>query len=751
MTGTLRRFRCRTENSLIIWLLLMGCARNEIQTSDSVLSDKPPSANDHSISLVDRQKSHQEMLERIAEIASRTNDENPVLGNQEARTWRDRINQMGETTTKSQAFRANYVLAWLELRLGHEREAIQLLNRARELLPENIHEVTSESFDELIFALGVAHLRLGETENCCQRNTPDSCILPIRGGGVHTRPEGSQKAIEYFQLVLERTPPRSTLYRRARWLANIAYMTLGKYPQDVPRNALIPPQAFAAEQEFPRFPNIARNAGVDTFSVAGGAVAEDFDGDGWLDLMVSTSDMSGQLCFFHNRGDGTFEDRTVPAGLQGINGGFNLVQGDYNNDGYVDVYLMRGAWLTVDGSHPNSLLRNNGDGTFVDVTFVAGLGEFHYPSQTAAWSDYDNDGDLDLYVGNETTPEVYAPCQLFRNDGSGTFRDVATEARVTNERYAKGVVWGDYNGDRWPDLFVSNFGQPNRLYHNNGDGSFTDVAIQLGVAQPSRSFPAWFWDYDNDGQLDLYVSAYSGGIAELAAVCLGQSIDVELNRLFRGDGKGGFEDVTQQGNLARPSFPMGANFGDLDGDGLLDFYLGTGWPDYFEVMPNLLFHNQTGEHFVEVATAAGVSNLQKGHAVLFADLDHDGDVDLFEQMGGWYLGDRYHDALYENPGFHNAWIQLHLVGTKSNRSAIGARIQVTVQQGELTKQIYRHVNSGGTFGANPLVQHLGLGKADHIESIEVYWPTTDETQRIPHPQQNCRFRITEGKSDWQTY
>ena len=202
-------------------------------------------------------------------------------------------------------------------------------------------------------------------------------------------------------------------------------------------------------------------------------------------------------------------------------GGLNLIPGDYDNDGDLDILVLRGAWVGKAGQHPNSLLRNDGQGRFEDVTFEAGLGEVHYPTQTAAWADYDNDGDLDLYVGNETSPEFTSPCQLFCNNGDGTFTDIAARAGVTQGGYAKGVAWGDYDGDRFPDLYVSNLLGPNRLYRNNRNGTFTNLASQLSVTQPLRSFPVWFWDFDNDGTLDLFVASYTGPAGHVAAYHLG--------------------------------------------------------------------------------------------------------------------------------------------------------------------------------------------------------------------------------------
>lgn len=189
-------------------------------------------------------------------------------------------------------------------------------------------------------------------------------------------------------------------------------------------------------------------------------------------------------------------------------GGLNSNQADYNNDGHTDIFVMRGAWLGEDGRHPNSLIRNNGDGTFTDVTLAAGLAKKNYPTQTSSWADYNNDGLLDLYVGNESTRQMFAPAQLFHNNGDGTFSDVATKAGVSNDHIAKAVIWGDYDNDNDPDLYISNLGAPNRLYCNNGDGTFTDVAPVLGVDRPSWSFPAWFWDYNNDGALDIFVASY---------------------------------------------------------------------------------------------------------------------------------------------------------------------------------------------------------------------------------------------------
>jgi hypothetical protein len=327
---------------------------------------------------------------------------------------------------------------------------------------------------------------------------------------------------------------------------------------------------------------------------------------------------------------------------------------------------------------------------------------------------------------------------------------VAAEAGVENLGYAKGVVWGDYDGDRRPDLYVSNFFGPNRLYRNDGDGTFVDEAERLGVAGPTVSFPAWFWDFDNDGILDLLVSAFDARISDVAADFLGLPVEVELPSLYRGTGGGRFEEVARRYNLDRPAGVRGANVGDLDNDGYLDFYLGTGQTPYEEVMPNVMYRNRRGMGFADVTTTGGFGHLQKGHGVAFADLDHDGDQDVFEQMGGAQPGDGYRNVLYENPGFGNHWITIKAVGTRSNRSAIGARIRAEVVENGERRSIYRHVNSGGSFGANPLRQTIGLGKADRIGVLEVFWPTTGVTQTFRDVPVDRAIQIVEGDGSYTT-
>ena len=699
------------------------------------------------------------MIALLEKVAQRTMENGPFLGVQRAQALAARLASLPDTAPDLDRWRLYLDAGRVHAHLGDERQAIKYFSQARQSLAKLKMQLHPVWANRTRFRLGLAYLRMGETQNCCLGPNAEACILPIQGGGVHRRPEGSTEAIRYFTEVLENSTKNSMLHLKAKWLLNIAHMTLGRYPEGVPAAFLIPPEVFASEQEFPKFVNIAPRLKFDTFNLCGGAIVDNFNKDDYLDILTSTWDPTGQTRLFINNQDGTFSDRTDSANLIGLYGGLNLVQADYNNDGNLDVFVMRGAWRGRAGRTPNSLLCNNGDGTFTDVTFDARLGDVHYPTSSASWADYDNDGDLDLYVGNEqpdsrSQDQFDVPCQLFRNNGDGTFTDIAARAGVKNNGFTKGVIWGDYNADRWSDLYVSNLGAANRLYRNNGDGTFTDVAAQLGVTRPEFSFPVWFWDFDNDGNLDLYVSSFNGVtdvIAYVTASYLGLPIKPEiLSCLYRGDGQGGFKEVAQQYNLTRATVAMGANFGDLDNDGYLDFYLGTGYPDYEALMPNVMYRNCAGKRFADVTTAGGFGHLQKGHGIAFVDLDQDGDQDVYEQMGGAYPGDKFHDSLYENPGFGNHWISIHLIGTSSNRSAIGVRIHVQVLENGRLRSIYKHVNSGGSFGANPLRQTIGLGKASKIERLEIYWPTTNLIQTFTDVTMNQLIQITESHEEYET-
>ena len=680
----------------------------------------------------------QRMKERLENIYRKANPANhPFLNHARAEMYRRMLQPLTNSpltrteAEKKVSFQHKYAIELLNS--GDNETAIKELTRLEQLLKES--RLNNGQNRTLVRDnLAIAYLRIGERENCLSNHTIDSCLLPIAGRGVHTLPRGSRAAIQVLTKQLEEFSDDL----RARWLLNIAYMTLGEYPKQVPPAWLIPPKAFESDYDINRFPDVAGKIGLDLDTMAGGVIMDDFDGDGNLDLMISAWGVHDQIRYFHNNADGSFTERTKEAGLTGVLGGLNLIQADYNNDGHVDFLLLRGAWLGTEGRQPNSLLRNNGNGTFDDVTEEAGLLSFH-PTQGATWFDFNNDGWIDLFVGNESTSTDPHPCELYRNNGDGTFTECAAGCGVAAMAFVKAVASGDFNNDGWPDLYLSCRGEPNILFRNDGpQGSdkspkgawrFTNVAAAAGVTEPIHSFPTWFWDYDNDGWLDIFVSGYKiENVRDVAADYLGLPTNAERPRLYHNNHDGTFSDVTRSTHLWKILHAMAGNFGDLDNDGWLDFYLGTGDPNLSTLIPNRMFRNAEGTFFQDVTTSGGFGHLQKGHGIAFGDIDNDGDQDIYEVMGGANEGDNFYNVLFENPAQGNHWITLKLEGVQSNRSAIGARIKVTTNTKQGSRNIYKTVSSGGSFGASPLRQEIGLGQTESIEAVEVTWPVTGKTQ-----------------------
>jgi hypothetical protein len=622
-------------------------------------------------------------------------------------------------------------------------KAIPHFERARDALEPFLADAPSyrRPYLTLVESLGAAYLRRGEVANCLLMPNADRCLFPVMPRGVHEAKQGALAAAEEFQKFLRIAPADLEV----RWLLNLAHMLAGSYPDAVPRDYLLDPALFRSELRLPRFPDVAAGTGLGRMDVAGGTIADDFDGDGLIDLVMSSVDRCAPARFYRNRGDGTFEDRTEAAGLAEQLGAINAVQTDYNNDGRLDIFLMRGGW---EFPIRNSLLRNDGDGRFTDVTREAGLLDGVHATHSVAWGDYDRDGWVDVFIAHELSAS-----QLFRNRGDGTFEDVTAKSGIDAAGViTKGVVFGDYDNDGYPDLYLSNMFADNMLFHNNRNGTFTEVAKKLGVERPALSFPTWFFDYDNDGWLDIFVASYPNSIEEFLKHYLRQPTQAETLTLYRNNGDGTFTDVSAKVGLDRVVPAMGANFGDLDNDGFLDMYLGTGTPSFGALMPNIMLKNQGGTRFVDVTETTGTGQLQKGHGVAFVDLDNDGDEDVMLNNGGAVPGDSYGESLFENPGAGagNHWISVHLVGARSNRAAIGAKIRVTLAGGGGSQagMRFREVTSGGSFGANSLTQHIGLGAA-RIASLEIEWPASGTKQVFKNVPVDAFLEIREGADRFQ--
>ena len=641
-----------------------------------------------------------------------------------------------------------------EIRAGRSSLAVETLEALVQLMNAHASEVPREIQLKVHQELALSYLRMGEQENCVGRHNALSCNFPLRREAVHQQRAGAEGAVREYTKVLELNPDSQL----ARWLLNLAYMQLGRYPQDVPKRWLAQPKWFDSEYDIGFFPDVAGNAGIDVMERAGGIAIEDFDGDGLLDILLSSSGPLDSLRFFHNNGDGTFTDRTKEAGLVDEIGGLNLVLTDYNNGGHPDVLVLRGAWWGRFGAYPLSLLRNNGDGTFDDVTEEAGLLTAG-PTQAAAWADYDADGWLDLFVGHESkTGEGYA-CQLFHNNRDGTFTQVralgAAPGKLgVNLGFVKGVAWGDYNNDGRPDLYVSTMFGRSYLFRNdglrdpahpfNGDWVFTDVTEQAGLSQKRYTFSTWFFDYDNDGWLDIFAGGYSTtSMEDVGAFEMNKPHHASVSHLFHNNHDGTFTDVPRAAGLDRAITIMAGNFGDLDNDGWLDVYLGLGEPSFESLLPKRMFRSDRGKLFQDVTSSGGFGNLQKGHAIAFADLENNGREDVVEELGGAYPGDQFMPALYRNPGHGNRSITLMLEGVRSNRAAYGARIKLTVDENGRSRSIYRAVGSVSSFGASPMRQHIGVGAAAEVKELDIWWPASGTRQVFRNVAVDRAYRVKE--------
>ena len=684
-------------------------------------------------------KSHQEMIRILSEKSEMVNPEINLYANKKRLAWLQ--NQIFDDHI-SATLQHQSVIANEMLNAGYTQQSIDQYNDVLYTI-DSLKINPPESFMTAIHdLLAITHFRHGEETNCLDGHNAESCIMPIRGAGIHRNKNNAEIAINIYKSLLEKNP-KDYVYR---WLINLAYMVKGDYPDKVPQRWLIPQLTPSDSITFPEFTEIAESAGLDHISLAGGSIADDFDGDGLIDIMVSSWGLDNQLHYFKNMGHRGFEDRTESANLTGITGGLNMVHGDYDNDGWVDVFVLRGGWFGEDGNHPNSLLKNNGDGTFTDVTISTNIYSEH-PTQTASWGDFNNDGWLDLFIGNESTEGSNHISELYQNNGDGTFSDVAQAHNINAIGFIKAVIWGDINNDGFLDLYISRLGEPNLLFQNSGPENnyhFKEISKKSGVTEPLNSFPAWFWDFNNDGWEDIWVSGYDNSSGHVAMDYLGLKHDGESPRLYQNNKDGTFTDVTKKANLDHPLLTMGSNFGDLNNDGFLDFYAGTGDPDYRSIQPNRMFLNNRGESFDDVTFHGRFGHLQKGHGVSFADFDRDGDLDIHAVMGGAYEGSVYQNALFENPGgWNNHWIGISLRGNKTNKLAVGVRIEIMLESGTV---IYRTVSSGGSFGGNPFDQMIGLGKNGNIKTINIFWPGSGTTQTFSGVDINARYLVNENGS-----
>ena len=523
------------------------------------------------------------------------------------------------------------------------------------------------------------------------------------------------RADSLLRVAVERHP--SVL--KLKWHLKYVQQELNREVDDLPEPLRFPDAVERAAEAVDdvgwHFTDIAHSVGVAKFDGGRSSAWADYDDDGDLDLVVLGHPV---LAYYRNDGD-RFTDITESSGLLLPEGGIAVQCADYDNDGDADLYVTRDGWFGAGKSH---LYQNDGRGVFTDVTDAAGIDD-PGSSFCAAWGDFDCDGWLDIYVASGTGATGDSTNVLYRNNGDGTFTDVATKAGVAHRGEGLSAAFGDFDGDGYPDIYLCNFTQPNVLYHNNGDGSFADVTEEAGVAAAHiDAFITFLLDYNNDGLLDIFVGNWSQYEAVLEDRVAGRATqEKDQPVLYRNNGDGTFTDVTDAAGLALALGTMSGVPGDVDNDGFVDIFLGNGGPKMGRWESDTLYRNRGDGTFEEITNQVGVAHMGKSHGVTFADFDEDGDLDLYVPVGGARPGDLWENVFYRNEGLgNNHWLIVELEGTRSNRDGIGAKVRVTA--GDLFQ--YAEVASGYSFGcSNSLELEFGLGSHTQVDQIEVEWPS----------------------------
>ena len=524
--------------------------------------------------------------------------------------------------------------------------------------------------------------------------------------------------------------------RTRSWLWLAAQKNKG-YPDWVPAADRMVVKA-GYEDTSLHFVDIAAKIGLDKTSAGRGIAIFDSDNNGFLDVLIAAA--HGGCNFYYNNGDGTFTDKSIASGLDKCVNGFGVTVGDYDNDGYTDVFVTR---LGFYGGECQ-LFHNNGDGTFTDVTAKAGL-KVWGPAFAASWVDYDNDGKLDLFIANNLGGlfERKTPNRLFHNNGDGTFTEVSEKAGLHTTWPTNAGAWGDYNNDGFPDLFLSNGMGRSQLYRNNGDGTFADVSKEAGVEALCFGSPAFWWDFDNDGWLDIGQFAWSDHDDVIHTMEHGVGpADGNPMRIYKNNRDGTFTDVGRDHGMVGCWGTMSGNCGDFNNDGFMDVVLGNGSPKMDRMEPMVALEND-GKKFRNITFSAGFPFLGKSHGVNMADLFGDGRLSVLVAAGGAYPGDLLTTNVFCPDKLPGNYLNIRLKGVTSNRSAIGARISIVADG----KTQMRELSGGSNFGCLPFEQHFGLATTEAVDSLSIRWPGghTEHFHTLPI---NTTIEFVEGEPTW---
>ena len=608
-------------------------------------------------------------------------------------------------------------------RCNKNAEALALIQETEELLELSVPELDRNRVERnLRFFKALTLFRIDERKCCYDDFRSNSCIFPIIEKEYLFTTGNIKKANEIWGELLREQP----WDYRNKWMFNLSNHLIGNETERKLRSVF--PQKLG-NRPTPgdiETSNISNKMNLHCEGLAGGVIVEDFDQNGLQDVFRTSWYFDHNCQLLLQTEPGRFSEQTGQFMLDGEVGGLNCVSTDYNNDGYVDILILRGGWLGGLGLLPNSLLKNVNGKRFENVSFETGLTSA-YPSHSAVWADFNNDGWLDLVIGNESRNGAF-PSEFYLNHGGTVFNKQSAALGFSVNAYVKGLSATDYDNDGDVDMFISNFGGNNQLIKNllteTGELKFTDVTQAANVTGPKDSFSCMFFDYNNDGHEDLFVGGYgSSSVSEACRAYLGLTPKTGTSVLYRNLGNGTFQDVTGGMGLNNILNVMGMNHGDLNADGYEDIYIGTGSPSFSNLIPNRLFINDGGTNFVEKTYESRTGSLQKGHGISFADLDNDGDLEIYAALGGWYTGDNFKDFIFStNRKFKG--LKLRLKGNASNVLGIGVKVEAVFDD----RKIFRQLFNSSSFGNNPLSVYLGQSHPSQLKSVTVYWPSGGITQ-----------------------
>ena len=599
--------------------------------------------------------------------------------------------------------------------------------------------------EDKLFWLALTYMRAAEIENCLSKlisypqdmsgsvdhfqhlhhKQAQLCALPLTE--FHDRTENARTAAKLFEELLQNYDKSNRLYQ---WLLNFNHMTINGFPDDVPPQYLIQnsfidifygekKHRIEAEYSFLAFEDRAKAFGVDTYNTGRGVAVEDFDKDGYFDIVTGGS--FDVLKFYKNDYGTKFIDKTEEVGLSGVKQPFFITAVDYDNDGWMDIFVSRMFGKNY------TLLRNNQDGSFTDVTTSAGLLDGKAADQmtsawTPAWADVNNDGYLDLFLAQMGLKIPFSQgvlatsrmnSRLFINN-NGYFID-ETKAygldQIVSDQYFIGAAFGDYDSDGFLDLFLSSpLRNASVLLHNDMGKRFARTDL---IRRTEGGFTASLVDVNHDGRLDIFWAGFADAKTSTEQVVFGEGLErYQSGRsvILVQTPDGRFEEHYSFFDL--PMGTMGASFGDINNDGCYDFYLGTGTPEGWFVLPNLMYvghphGTQCAERTTNISMLHGFGTIQKGHGIVFFDFDNDGDQDIYSSLGGMWPADAWPNQFFVNGSkLENRWVKIRLRGRQTNYFGVGATIRVIA------------VN----FQGQEIVRYYLMDQKNWLWELPVSWP-----------------------------